>query len=425
MMIPTWVFKILIIFLVYGPGSQAQICSEVDRAALLGFKARILTDTTGILSSWIGKDCCNGGWEGIQCDRVTGRVTQVMLQRSFEKDSAIYMKGTLSPTLGDLKFLEILVISGMKRLSVRSHQVFQARFQSFWAGSNLSLLDLSNNQLSGPIPDSLCNLYKLQGLSLSNNELTGQLPPEIGRLKSLTTLSLGFNRLVGQIPTSISQLHNLWYLNPSRNALSDPLPYDALVKGIPSLLSIDLSYKKFNLVTIPKWITSRHLSDVHLAGCNLKGFLPIFTKPYSLTSIDLSDNHVTGGITSLFQKMSSLQKVKLSNNQLRGNLSELSIPNGLAVLDLHSNQLPGSLSGLLRSAGGFLETVDLSNNQITGNIPSTISKLVGLKRFDVSRNHITDRFIFTRFVDSATYRTKPPYETLSTISGHRRLGFLN
>ncbi|KAK9051260.1 hypothetical protein SSX86_027887 [Deinandra increscens subsp. villosa] len=474
MQISTWVCKILIIFLVCG-FSQAQICSEGDRAALIGFKARILKDTTGALSSWRGKDCCGGGWEGIQCD-LTGRVTQIMLQRPADKDSGVYMKGILSPTLGDLKFLEILVISGMKRLSGTIPSSFSGlkrltqlvlednsiegtipsslsqlpllqtlslsgnhltgpippTFQNLSKLAQLTLarnslsgtlalgklahlqyldvnnnmlsglipvalgqlselvfLDLSNNRLAGPIPNSFSNLQKLQDLSLNNNLLTGQLPPWIGQLKSLATLSLGYNQLIGQIPESISQLQNLWNLSLSRNSFSDPLPNEALSKGLPSLLSIDLSYNKFNLGTIPKWITSRQLSTVNLAGCNLKGSLPFFTKPDSLTSIDLSDNHFIGGISGLFQKLSSLQNAKLSNNQLKGNLSEIKLPSGLALLDLHSNQLSGLLSGLLVSTGRFLETVDLSNNQIMGTIPSTISKLVELKKLDVSRNHIT------------------------------------
>nr|XP_043626322.1 LRR receptor-like serine/threonine-protein kinase FLS2 isoform X2 [Erigeron canadensis] len=416
MQISTWVFKILILFLVnFSRLSRAQTCSEVDRTALLGFKARIFKDTTGIMSSWIGKDCCSGGWEGVQCDSVTGRVTQLVLQRPSDKDFGIYMKGTLSPTLGDLKFLEVLVISGMKRLSgtiptsftglvrltqlalednslegtipsslgqlpllqtlslsgnhltgpipptlLKLNKLFQlnlarnsfsgplpaamgglARLQyldlsynklsgsipvSLGQLSQLTLLDISNNQLSGAIPDSLCNLLKLVDLTLSNNLLTGQVPSRIGRLKSLNTLSLGSNRLVGQIPVSISQLQNLWYLNLSRNALSDPSPSYALSKG---------------------------------------------------------------GLPGYFRKMSNLQNVKLSNNQLKANLSQIILPSGLALLDLHSNQLSGSLSGLLRSASSFLETIDLSNNQITGNIPSTISKLAKLKKLDVSRNHIT------------------------------------
>ncbi|KAL6963676.1 hypothetical protein U1Q18_034682, partial [Sarracenia purpurea var. burkii] len=52
-------------------------------------------------------------WERIQCNSTTGRVTGLLLQRPSD-DHALYMKGTLSPSVGNLHFLEVLLISGMK-----------------------------------------------------------------------------------------------------------------------------------------------------------------------------------------------------------------------------------------------------------------------------------------------------------------------
>lgn len=477
---PKWVFNLslLLTFFALIRAEEITPCSETDRLSLLGFKARILKDTTDTVSSWTGRDCCGGGWEGIQCDSSTGRVTGLIVQSPSASDKGMYMKGTLSPTLGGLEFLEVMVLSGLKRiqgpipesfsnltrltalvlednsiegtilpslgnlpllktlslsgnklegqippslgnfknlvqlnlgrnqltgpipLSFKNFVNLQYLDLSFNSLSglipdfigqfvNLTNLDLSNNMLSGQIPVSLSNLVNLNDLSLSNNQLEGSIPSQIGNLKTLSTLSLNSNNLSGQIPESISGLSNLWNLSLSRNSLSNPLPI-AFSIGLPSLLSIDLSYNNFGLDTVPRWVTNRNFSTVNLAGCNLKGTLPIFIQPEILTAIDLSDNYFTSGLANLFSKATNLQQAKLSRNQLNGNLSTIfkSITSRfLEVVDLSNNQISGNMPEF--SNLGRLKEMNISRNQIIGHIPNSISSMIDLERLDISRNQIT------------------------------------
>ncbi|KAM1396856.1 hypothetical protein ACFX2I_014502 [Malus domestica] len=111
--------------------SSPAICSEADRASLLSFKFRIFKDTTQMMSSWTGIDCCAVGWEGVKCNP-GGRVSVLQLQRPASGPD--YMKGTLSPSLANLNFLEVLIISGLKLIT-------------------------------GPIPQSYSNLIHLTRLS--------------------------------------------------------------------------------------------------------------------------------------------------------------------------------------------------------------------------------------------------------------------
>ena len=51
--------------------------------------------------------------------------------------------------------------------------------------SNLTELDLHDNNLSGGIPAELGSLSNLTRLELGNNELSGEIPAELGSLSNL------------------------------------------------------------------------------------------------------------------------------------------------------------------------------------------------------------------------------------------------
>ncbi|KAK4487912.1 hypothetical protein RD792_003650 [Penstemon davidsonii] len=87
----------------------------------------------------------------------------------------------------------------------------------------VAILDLSNNNLVGEIPE-LKNLYGLVGLNISFNHLEGKIPERIGDLTSMESLDLSNNNLFGSIPDSLSYLTFLSHLNLSHNNLSGRIP---------------------------------------------------------------------------------------------------------------------------------------------------------------------------------------------------------
>jgi len=107
--------------------------------------------------------------------------------------------------------------------------------------TNVFELNLLVNQLTGTIPAEIGNLTNLTHLSLFSNQLTGSIPAEIGNLSNLTYLYLAENQLSGSVPAEISNLSGLTYLGLFDNFLMD-LPD---LTGLSALTPLDLQNNYF------------------------------------------------------------------------------------------------------------------------------------------------------------------------------------
>lgn len=67
-----------------------------------------------------------------------------------------------------------------------------------------------NPELTGPIPDEICDCLDMSSINFNRNNLTGTIPAKIGNLKKLTRLWLeGNKQLTGTIPAGIGGLDKL------------------------------------------------------------------------------------------------------------------------------------------------------------------------------------------------------------------------
>ncbi|CAJ2629904.1 unnamed protein product [Trifolium pratense] len=246
--------------------------------------------------------------------------------------------------------------------------------QKFVADYNYLREDISNFINHNNYSHCIRNVSSLQELSLSNNQISGMLP-DLSALSSLRILNLADNKVVGKIPASISSLTELEILDLSGNSFEGVVS-ESHFTYLSKLEILDLSH---NMVTVKighDWIPPFQLQYLILPSCNLNSTFPnwLLTQNHLLV-LDISNNNITGKVPNWelgFTK--NFPEIDLSSNQLEG-----SIPSFLlqaSALHLSKNKFTDLVSFLCsKSKPNILTMLDLSNNELMGRIPSSLTHI--------------------------------------------------
>ncbi|MCL7036793.1 hypothetical protein MKW94_021568 [Papaver nudicaule] len=184
-------------------------CNPSDYKALMNIKKAL--NNPYELTSWKpNTDCCD--WYVAKCDRKTNRINELTL---FQSSSVGKLSGQISPSIGDLPYLENIVF--------RNFNITGSIPQSITKLKHLRMLELSHLGLSGPVPNFLNQLTSLDYLDLSSNQLAFDLT-KVKFPKSLTWLILSHNKIFGGIPEEMKAL-DLSHLDVSYNNLCGRIPY--------------------------------------------------------------------------------------------------------------------------------------------------------------------------------------------------------
>ncbi|XP_050293092.1 protein artichoke [Anthonomus grandis grandis] len=208
---------------------------------------------------------------------------------------------------------------------------------AFHNSTQLQILDLSYNKLERLGERTFESLLRLKLLNLEGN-LLADLPDNIFeriRLQMLENINLSRNRFT--IPPLKSLQRQYFFLNTldlSFNGIEEVPKEDQMMVNIKQL---DLSYNPLtpkavsNIFNEPKTVRSLNLAGTGIA------FLPRLETPF-LKRLNLTSNNISRISEDAFERTTLLESLDLSNNSIGGNMPWQHLKN-LRVLNLSLNPI--------------------------------------------------------------------------------------
>ncbi|KAJ9560948.1 hypothetical protein OSB04_006108 [Centaurea solstitialis] len=311
-------------------------------------------------------------------------------------------------------------LTSLSVLGMRKNYLFGHIPSWFMNLTELSEINLSQNHLEGPISRSFSNFKGLQDLRLQRNNFSGRVDIDMFLgFNKLESLLLGGNRIsimatknytngtlpelknldlsscnLREFPAFLHFQHKLRILFLYNNKIDGLIPEWSWNKNLDTLEMIDLS---FNFITgfqqhqhfLP-WARMKYFS---IAANQLQGRLPL--PPKTMVYYDVSYNALEGEIPPLICEVKSLQLLDLSSNNISGNLPLCfgNLSNSLLVLDLKRNNFQGPMMNAF-THGSPLKRIDLSENQFVGQISKSLTNCTNLEVLSLGDNSFEDTFPF-------------------------------
>ncbi|BBN04902.1 hypothetical protein MPTK1_3g08670 [Marchantia polymorpha subsp. ruderalis] len=395
-----------------------------------------LTSASQATLGWSGGDACGGKWAHIQC--LGTKVSAIQIGK-------LGLEGTIPSTINQLQQLTRLELqdnsftgslpslSGLAKLDVGYFQnnKFDVIPGDFFDGlTSLTGLYLDRNaDLNGTsgwtIPPSVEQCTALVNLSMTGCNVAGTIPDFLGTMTKLRVLNLAYNKMSGGIPATFSG-SNLVQLQV--NNQQAPV-FDGSIEAVGGMKFLKVLWLHVNAFTgpIPAGLgDATSLEDLRLNDNKLVGTIPQSFARLALQSFSVRNNMLIGPIpsfqtnfgpemfanngfcsetvgdqcsTEVTALMGFLGAVKFSPSSLvetwSGNdpcgwtgIACNPSTKSVTSINLPNNELTGEISPTIASLSS-LTTISLSGNQLSGTIPTELTNLKNLKTLDLSDNNLS------------------------------------
>ncbi|GAY59114.1 hypothetical protein CUMW_192090 [Citrus unshiu] len=368
-----------------------------------------------------------------------GTVLQKLL---FLDISNNHFEGNIPSSVGEMKELRVLHLSknnfsgelsasfltgyiSLFFLDLSDNNFYGQIFSKYMNLTHLGFLYLENNKFSGKIEEGLLNSPDLWVLDISHNFLSGHIPHWMGNFSNPGILLMSNNCLEGNIPVQLLNHRTLKLLSVSENYLSGSMTSSFNLSSLKHL------YAKKNALSgpIPDMLfRSSKLMTLDLRGNNLEGQIPNqMCQLKSLGMMDLSHNRFNGSIPSCFTNMLqwTIENVDLFGDELSiflylgfgtigtyyNSTLDLSMSKGNAYTSPQLVKVEFVTKNRYELYNGsnlnYMVGLDLSCNQLTGDIPSEIGDLKKIRGLNLSHNCL----IYTKeFFQSKNDREPRPFQ---------------
>lgn len=308
---------------------------------------------------------------------------------------------------------KIFQLPTLQTIDLSVNQQLQGSLPEFPKNGSLRSLVLSGANFTGFFPNSVGDLKMLSRIDVSSCNFTGSIPRSMENLTQLVSVDLSWNKFNGSIPF-FSMAKNLTLINLSSNLLTGQIN-SSYWENLTNLVNLDLRFNQLDGTIPPSLFALSLLQKLQLSNNQFSGQLPVFGGIFLLDTLDLSSNKLEGPVPMSIFNLKGLKILSLSSNNFSGSfpLNRLPQLKNLSSLDLSYNRLSIDYNDTNSSYSSFpqittlklasvnlrrfpdflrnqshLSTVDLSQNQIHGEIPNWIWRLNNLSQLNLSYNSL-------------------------------------
>lgn len=299
--------------------------------------------------------------------------------------------------------------------------------------TELTMLDLSHNTVSGTIPTEIGRLSLLDEVRLKDNSLSGTIPTQVQTIGTNVprdqymyhlddvdcslprhdphpgyhrsaplpctyagrtgagprTFDVGNNRLNGTLPTTMGALANLRVVDVSHNNdLGGVCCTDEYTR-------LDRHFYDYSTAVPTEMGTLNKLAYLRLHNSQFLRHVP--TELGSMRSLVMWDaagngsyasNQISGTLPTQIGRLSLTTRMANHHNELSGTLpTQIVNMSELLHFELQNNKMSGSIPDAFGGTSR-LRHWDTFDNKLTGDLPASVGKLMSLEEFYIQNEHL-------------------------------------